>query len=281
MSVFSEDYVDKKVRNVPSGTHDLKITLLKGGTVTGHVVRLMADGTIPVCNVEVKADSVDRISRIMPRSHRTCTKTDPEGRFEIKCLQTQMPERGTSRPGEQKYVPVAWQISCGPVSKTVLFEEGKNTQDVELVLKPNLEEAVPLIGRTLPGFEGIKIDSSSNQTNDKMMLVCFFDMNQRPSRSYMIQLVKQAELLKQKGISIAAVQAVNMDEDALDQWVMENDISFPVGMIQDHEECIRFDWAVQSLPWLIVTDRKHIVTAEGFGPDELDRKIAEVVAPGR
>jgi len=186
-----------------------------------------------------------------------------------------MPERGTSRPEELKYVPVAWQINCGPVSKTILFEDGKNTQNVELVLIPNLEEAVPLIGKTLPDLEGIKIDSSSNQTNDKMLLVCFFDMNQRPSRRYILQLVTQVESLKQKGVNIAAVQAVKMDEKALRQWVKENDISFPVGMIQDHEECVRFDWAVCSLPWLILTDKEHIVQAEGFGLNELEDKIRE------
>ncbi len=273
--VFSEDYVDKRVRNIPSGTHDLKITLLKGGTVTGRVVRLMADRKIPVCNAEVKADSVDRISRTMPRPYRAHTKTDSEGRFEIKCLQAYMPERGTSHSEEPKHIPIAWQISCGSVSETVLFEEGKNTQGVELVLKPNLEEAVPLIGRTLPDFEGIKIDSSSNQTNDKMMLVCFFDMNQRPSRNYIVQLVRQAEFLREQGINLTAVQAVKADENALRQWVMENNIFFPVGMIQDDEECVRFDWAVCSLPWLILTDKEHIVQAEGFGLNELEDKIRE------
>jgi len=52
-------------------------------------------------------------------------------------------------------------------------------------------------------------------------------------------------------------------------------IPFPVGMIQDNEDSIRFDWAVKSLPWLILTDSKHVVIAEGFGLDELDGKIRQ------
>jgi hypothetical protein len=33
---------------------------------------------------------------------------------------------------------------------------------------------------------------------------------------------------------------------------------------------------VKSLPWLILTDKKHVVIAEGFNIDELDEKIKEV-----
>jgi len=44
-------------------------------------------------------------------------------------------------------------------------------------------------------------------------------------------------------------------------------------MIQGDEKKIRFTWGVKSLPWLILTDREHVTTAEGFGVDELDDKI--------
>ena len=32
-------------------------------------------------------------------------------------------------------------------------------------------------------------------------------------------------------------------------------------------------WGAHALPWLILTDKKHIVQAEGFGISELDEKI--------
>jgi len=35
----------------------------------------------------------------------------------------------------------------------------------------------------------------------------------------------------------------------------------------------RFVWGVKSLPWLILTDQKHIVEANGFSLAELDEKI--------
>lgn len=132
-----------------------------------------------------------------------------------------------------------------------------------------------LVDKPLPRFSDVLFNIVPEPTDENALLVCFFDMNQRPSRRYILQLVTQVESLKQKGVNIAAVQAVKMDEKALRQWVKENDISFPVGMIQDHEECVRFDWAVCSLPWLILTDKEHIVQAEGFGLNELEDKIRE------
>jgi len=38
-------------------------------------------------------------------------------------------------------------------------------------------------------------------------------------------------------------------------------------------EKIRFAWGVKSLPWLILTDQKHIVEANGFSLAELDERI--------
>jgi hypothetical protein len=48
-----------------------------------------------------------------------------------------------------------------------------------------------------------------------------------------------------------------------------------VGMIQGDREEVLFTWSAKSLPWLVLTDANHIVTAEGFAPNELDRKMAE------
>jgi hypothetical protein len=44
-------------------------------------------------------------------------------------------------------------------------------------------------------------------------------------------------------------------------------------MIQGDKRKTRFNWGVKSLPWLTLTNRKHVVTAEAFGVDELNDKI--------
>jgi len=106
-----------------------------------------------------------------------------------------------------------------------------------------------------------------------MVLVCYFDMNQRPSRHCINRLAKQLDPLKEKGVNIVAIQASKIDEGTLTEWVKKSTIPFPVGTIQGDEEKTRFAWGVKSLPWLILTNKEHIVRAEGFGLDELDNEI--------
>jgi formyltetrahydrofolate hydrolase len=129
------------------------------------------------------------------------------------------------------------------------------------------------VGRPLPELKDVGINLSTADTDDKILLVSFFDMEQRPSRHCLTQLVKQAEQLKGKGVTVVAVQASKIDQEDLNQWVKKYNIPFPVGMVQNDEKKTRFNWGVKSLPWLILTDQKHIVEANGFPLAELDEKI--------
>ncbi|OHB82267.1 MAG: hypothetical protein A2Z38_09950 [Planctomycetes bacterium RBG_19FT_COMBO_48_8] len=160
----------------------------------------------------------------------------------------------------------------------VLETEGGST-DVKLVLRErssNISPSVPsLVGKALPELINMKIEPVHADADDRIILFCFFDMNQRPARRCVIQLAKQAEQLKQKGVVVVIVQASKLDENALKQWIEKYNIPFPMGMIQSDEEKTRFNWGVRSLPWLILTDKKHIVVAEGFGLDELGDKMKQ------
>jgi hypothetical protein len=132
-----------------------------------------------------------------------------------------------------------------------------------------------LAGEPLPAFKGIQTEFTPERTRPQLILICFWDTNQRPSRRCLSRLVEQAAELKDKGVNILAIQASKVDQDALDEWVKKNNVLFPVGMIQDNEQKIRFDWGIKSLPWLILTNRQHIITAEGFSLSEIDGKIME------
>jgi len=134
-------------------------------------------------------------------------------------------------------------------------------------------------GKPLPEFEGIDLEITTEYTRDKALLLCFFNKNQRPSRNCLLQLSKRAKELMAKDVVVASVQASKIDDNVLNEWVEKNNIPFSVGMVQGDEEKIRFTWGVRSLPWLILTDKKHIVIAEGFGIDTLDEKLKEVSTP--
>ncbi|HUU16988.1 MAG TPA: redoxin domain-containing protein [Sedimentisphaerales bacterium] len=133
-----------------------------------------------------------------------------------------------------------------------------------------------LVGKALPKFVGINIDFGPSQARDRMILICFFDMEQRPSRNCLRQLSTRAQELKAKDAVFVAVHASKVNKDRLDNWVKENNIPFPVGMVQSDEEKIRFAWGVKSLPWLILIDKKYIVHAEGFTLSELSEKLKQM-----
>jgi len=129
------------------------------------------------------------------------------------------------------------------------------------------------VGKPLPQLKGVKLKLSAKQTKNRAILICFFDMNQRPSRYCVRQLAQKAAALKEKGIIVAAVQTSQVTNNTLNEWAKTNNILFPVGAITADIEKTRFTWGVRSLPWLILSDNQHIVTAEGFGPKELNDKI--------
>ncbi|OHB75053.1 MAG: hypothetical protein A2Z25_12405 [Planctomycetes bacterium RBG_16_55_9] len=134
-----------------------------------------------------------------------------------------------------------------------------------------LDFSAPLLGKPLPDLNDVNLPVELAM--DKAVLVCFFDLNQRPSRYCLNQIAETAGTLKKHGIAVVAIQAPNVDEKTFGEWLKKNEMPFPIGRIQDNEEKVRFDWAARSLPWLILTDNEHIIRAEGFGFDELEDKI--------
>jgi hypothetical protein len=140
---------------------------------------------------------------------------------------------------------------------------------------PNIDDYLiqNLIGKPLPDFNMIKTDFDLEQAVGKRILVCFWDMQQRPSRNCIVQLGKKVQELKEKEVVVIAVHASNIDEKTLTEWVKKNNIPFPAGMIQGGVEEIRSAWGVKSLPWLILTDSRHMVVDTGFGLSELNGKI--------
>jgi hypothetical protein len=156
------------------------------------------------------------------------------------------------------------------------FEEGLTVIDRrsgKTVVYNYIATLSSLIGKPLPHFENIKIDFNPVQVKDRRMLICFWDINQRPSRNCIMQLSKKVKELEQKDVMVIAVHVSKIEQEKLDEWIKENDITFPVGIIVGQEKQIRFNWGVESLPWLILTDERHIVSSSGFSATELDGKI--------
>jgi 5-hydroxyisourate hydrolase-like protein (transthyretin family) len=182
------------------------------------------------------------------------------------------------------------KLCAGTVQLEVIGNEYYNRRieveagatDVRIVLRKRtpyrsiVSQPVSLVGKNLPDLNEVGIELTNADANDKMILVCFFDMQQRPSRYITNELAKQAENLKQKSVIVAIVQASKVEQNTLNDWIKKTNLPFPAGTISGDEEKMRSNWGVRSLPWLILTDKEHIIKAEGFALNELDEKVKEI-----
>jgi len=156
-----------------------------------------------------------------------------------------------------------------------LLATDKTKAGVAWIARPNSEPG-SVVGRLLFEMKVFNIDLSHTSTQGKIVLACFFDMQHGPSRYFLRELARQAQQIKQKGVTVVAIQASKIDENALNKWLKNDNIPFAVGMVRGHAERTKFDWGVQALPWLILADRNRVISAEGFGLGELYEKIEAV-----
>ena len=167
-------------------------------------------------------------------------------------------------------------FSSDPKGAGFLDAQGGD-KDVKVILGQSGAHVpyVSIEGKQLPELKDLGIELLPADIEGKRILVCFFDMEQRPSRHCITQLIKQAEQLKDKGVVIVAVQGSKIDKNALDEWAKESKVPFSVGMIQDDAEKARLAWGVRSLPWLILTDTSHIVVSQGFNVGDLNNRLGQ------
>jgi L-ascorbate metabolism protein UlaG (beta-lactamase superfamily) len=131
-----------------------------------------------------------------------------------------------------------------------------------------------LVGKPLPDLKNLDIELSAD-AHDKMILVCFWDMQQRPSRNSITQLAEKADELAKKDVVVVCAQESDIEQKRLDEWLKENQIPFPVGTTTAQMNKSRIEWGVKSLPWMILTDRRCVVTSEGFGLDDISEKVRQ------
>jgi hypothetical protein len=212
----------------------------------------------PVADAVVRVDGPDLLKNYH-RPYYAKILTDGQGRFNIIDLYAEDLEISVEPPS-------------GYSSFGRTFAHGGDT-DIKVILGQTLYHRQSLVGKKLPDFVGVNIDFNIEHAKDTTLLLCFFDIEQRPSRSCIIELNKRIQGFNEKGIQIIAIQTAKTERSEIDNWIKENNISFKVGMIQEDEEKARTEWGIEALPWMILTDKEHIVIAEGFSLNDLDEKL--------
>jgi hypothetical protein len=104
-------------------------------------------------------------------------------------------------------------------------------------------------------------------------LIVFVDLEQRPSRHALQELVAHLEPSLRDRLEAIVIQALQMPPEALPAWRTKLNLSLEVGAITGDTDAVRWAWGAKSLPWVILTDEAHEVVAEGFAVDELDEMM--------
>ncbi|MHC4739079.1 MAG: TlpA family protein disulfide reductase [Planctomycetota bacterium] len=160
-----------------------------------------------------------------------------------------------------------------------LFAQGGN-RDVKVVLGQDRvhTDIDSMAGRALGDLKELNVDINPEEVKDKMVLVCFWSMYERASQKLVQRLGKRVNLLGENGVQVILAHVKGSDPpEYVNSWLKEHEINFPSGLLKGDDNIyrIRRAWGAKLLPWLILADEGHIVTAEGFGLDELEKKIKE------
>lgn len=252
------------VYDLPMGTKDHIVTLPVGGTVTGRLTRWVNGKEVLMANESVSIAQTDRsaYSHLGFDQDRT-TVTDEQGRFEFKHLrQVYRSDRNTG-----EYSARSWEVSYKDLSQTVNFYDTNEVQ-VDFVIKPKLADAEPLKGKALPNWDTLGVSLDSNLVQGKKLLVFFFNFEQRLDRRRLLQIANQQAALSAKNISVVAIDMSDTDTQTLQAWTKEQSLPCVIQANGAKDE-LQFDWNVQALPWLILTDEAHVVTCEGLSVEEV------------
>jgi len=254
---YGREYVDANTGEAVNGRMELPPMALK------------------VADLDIRGHVIDEEGRPVPKANVLC-----HGRGQPQLLKVMADDQGRFVfhgvcPGmaEVQANAMVDQARWFGIVKT----EG-GADDVEIVISPRgtMGQYAPpkppsLVGKPLPPLADIGL----NAAKDQAVLLCLFDLNQRPSRNCVATLAKRAEELKQEGVTLIAVQAAEAQDGALERWVKDQGLAIPVGSIKTDVKKTTFAWGVRSLPWLILTDKSHNVTAEGFAVGDLDGVLAK------
>jgi hypothetical protein len=153
--------------------------------------------------------------------------------------------------------------------RNVSLRPGQQTQlEVEVV-----ERNAGLVGGPLPRFNAPRIDAAVENARGKRVLLCFWDVGQRPSRNCIQRLSKEQAALESKGVVVIPVHTAAPGENPPDKWLTENRIPLLTETLDDGRAKARQIYGARVLPWLVLTDGNHIVTAEGFALDDLYARL--------
>lgn len=191
-------------------------------------------------------------------------QTDAQGRFQLKVCEGVIHLSASGQSGHAQA-----KVESGDTNVVLTL------QSFDRMGRSAMPARTALIGRPLPDLASVNLRKEAVKA-EQPLLLCLFDCEQRPSRRYVKLLGEQFAALQQKGISVAAVQATVATPEAFKSWQEGAPLPFPVGRVAEKAEPTRWATQIETLPWLVLTDAKGKVLAEGFALEDLDAKLKSV-----
>jgi protocatechuate 3,4-dioxygenase beta subunit len=213
-------------------------------------------------------------------------KNRPLAGVRVECDEDGQPNR-TAKTNDQGKFTID-NICAGPIDVWIrgIWAKGRveaksGDRDIVIVARkrdsgeggsPGKSESL-LTGKALPAMHALGFAVPIEHIKDRKLLLCFIDMQQRPSRNLLQQLAKEANTLGERSIAVVLIQTTTTDKNAQSLWLKEHHIPFTCYTLAGDVDKKRLKWGVTSQPWLILTDKSHIVQAEGFGIEKLETLV--------
>lgn len=157
------------------------------------------------------------------------------------------------------------------------------TRQAKIVLGKNLTDLAktPTQATTPPQLTDLCPYLLGAQTDGVAILLCLVDVAQPSSRQYLADLARMVKALAGRGIIAVVVQTAPMPSKQDSDLLQANRNVLAWCMAEDDFDAQKAAWGIESLPWLILTDRRHAVHAGGFPLSELDNRVEAVTKEGR
>ncbi len=155
------------------------------------------------------------------------------------------------------------------------FKPGIEIQDMRSGKLETYKLSPTLIDKPIGPLEDISLPVPL-PVKGKPLLIVFVDFDQRPSRHVLGELVEHLDDPMFKHVTLIVIQATSMPSETLASWREKLELPMQIGVITGDPQAVRWSWAVQSLPWLVLVDEGGRVVAEGFSLEGLDEELNKI-----
>jgi len=201
------------------------------------------------------------------------TGIDSQGYFKVPLTKERFEKLSAEKPQRNIYIPDLIRRGRSRAELTYpanLLSRDKAKAGVVKIPRPKLPRkeltaAESQVGKPIPGFDTVRFAAfQKDQIKGKPLLVCFWDMDQRPSRQCIRVLEKQRQTWQDKNVVVLTVHAGTKRGKQVTDWLKKNGPSLTVGTIQGDPYDTLLTWGARGLPWLVLTDERHVITKAGF-----------------